>query len=110
MDGARQTGKSALVRQILTQRPDAVERRLDRPEVRSAATDDPSAFLHHDGLMVINEVQRVPELLRSIKDAVDVDPRPQGRRDRTVGRCPSCFSARGRDRPDPEPTGHPLPP
>jgi predicted AAA+ superfamily ATPase len=41
-----------------------------------AARDDPAGFAEHDGLLVIDEVQLAPELLRSIKVAVDTDPTP----------------------------------
>ena len=37
---------------------------------------DPSAFVRHDGLLMIDEIQRVPELLLAIKREVDRDPRP----------------------------------
>lgn len=51
-------------------------RYLDDAATRAAAESDPTRFVRHDGLLVIDEVQRVPELLLSIKDAVDRDPRP----------------------------------
>lgn len=37
---------------------------------------DPDGFVDFPGLMVIDEIQRAPELLLSIKARVDVDPRP----------------------------------
>jgi predicted AAA+ superfamily ATPase len=37
---------------------------------------DPSAFVRHDALLMIDEIQRVPELLLAIKREVDRDPRP----------------------------------
>jgi predicted AAA+ superfamily ATPase len=40
------------------------------------ARDDPAGSVEHDGLLVIDEVQLAPELFRSIKVAVDTDPRP----------------------------------
>jgi predicted AAA+ superfamily ATPase len=49
---------------------------LDDQAVRSAAEADPSAFVRHDGLLMIDEIQRVPELLLAIKREVDRDPRP----------------------------------
>ena len=42
----------------------------------AGSRDDPAGFVEHDGLMVIDEVQLAPELFRSIKVAVDTDPRP----------------------------------
>jgi predicted AAA+ superfamily ATPase len=49
---------------------------LDDPATLRAAADDPTGFVEHDGLMVIDEIQLSPELLRPIKVTVDVDPRP----------------------------------
>jgi predicted AAA+ superfamily ATPase len=44
--------------------------------MREAAKFDPEGFVASEGLMVIDEVQRVPELLLAIKDAVDSEPVP----------------------------------
>jgi len=41
-----------------------------------AAQDDPAGFVEQNGLMVIDEIQLAPELLRAIKVLVDLDPRP----------------------------------
>ncbi|MGD9753041.1 MAG: ATP-binding protein [Acidimicrobiia bacterium] len=76
VNGARQAGKSTLVRRILRSRPGSDERRLDRPLELAAARLDPDAFVRHDGLLAIDEIQRAPELVLSIKDDVDLDPRP----------------------------------
>lgn len=56
--------------------PDAVTRLLDDPATLRAAHDDPAGFVEHDGLLVIDEIQLAAELFRSIKVAVDTDPRP----------------------------------
>jgi predicted AAA+ superfamily ATPase len=53
-----------------------VARFLDDPTTRNAATLDPTRFVRHDGLMLIDEVQRVPDLWLAIKNVVDRDPRP----------------------------------
>lgn len=75
VSGARQSGKSTLVRLLAGDR--AAERRdLDREQDRAAALADPSGFVAFDELMVIDEIQRVPELLLAIKVSVDEDPRP----------------------------------
>ncbi len=75
VNGARQAGKSTLVRAIAAQR--ATEwRDLDIPQDRQAAQEDPVGFVSFDGLTIIDEIQRVPELLLAIKVAVDADPRP----------------------------------
>lgn len=76
LNGARQAGKSTLARVTAKAYPGAVIRLLDDPATLRAARDDPAGFVEHDGLMVIDEVQLAPELFRSIKVAVDTDPRP----------------------------------
>ena len=76
LNGARQAGKSTLARLAAEASPNAVIRLLDDPATLRAARDDPTEFVEHDGLMVIDEVQLAPELFRSIKVAVDTDPRP----------------------------------
>jgi uncharacterized protein len=53
-----------------------VARFLDDPATRAAASADPVRFVRHEGLLLIDEVQRVPELWLAIKNAVDRDPTP----------------------------------
>lgn len=76
LNGARQTGKSTLANIVAQSRTDSLTRYLDDAATRSAAESDPTAFVRHEGLLVIDEVQRVPDLLLAIKHAVDRDPRP----------------------------------
>ena len=76
VNGARQVGKSTLAQLIIQQSSGGRAFYLDDPVVRAAAVADPSGFVSHDGLLLIDEVQRVPELLLSIKREVDRDPRP----------------------------------
>ena len=57
-------------------REDVVIRLLDDPATLRAAKDDPTGFVEHDGLMVIDEIQLAPELLSPIKVDVDLDPKP----------------------------------
>lgn len=76
VSGARQVGKTTLVRRLMRNHKGALERRLDVGIERAAAERDPQAFVRHDGLLVIDEIQRVPELVLAIKAAVDEDPRP----------------------------------
>lgn len=76
VNGARQVGKSTLVNELLDQ-PDAMHSvTLDDTTQRQAALVDPHAFVGRRGLLVIDEVQRVPDLLPAIKAEVDHDRRP----------------------------------
>lgn len=75
VNGARQSGKSTLLRQI-ARGSDAEWRDLDVPQVRQAALTDPTGFVDFSDMMVIDEIQRVPELFLPIKVEVDNDPRP----------------------------------
>jgi uncharacterized protein len=75
--GARQVGKSTLVREIAAEHHPAEVLNLDDQATRQAASGDPTGFVA--GLaepVAIDEVQRVPDLLPAIKDAVDRDPTP----------------------------------
>jgi predicted AAA+ superfamily ATPase len=73
--GARQSGKSTLVAVVAKGR-NAEWRNLDTATTRRAAMADPTGFVDSGELMVIDEIQRVPELLLAIKEQVDTDPRP----------------------------------
>jgi predicted AAA+ superfamily ATPase len=75
VNGARQAGKSTLVRAVAGERT-AEWRNLDLPQERQSALADPVGFVSFDGLMVIDEIQRAPELLLAIKTRVDADPSP----------------------------------
>ena len=75
VNGARQSGKSTLARLVAKGR-DAEWRDLDTALTRQAALEDPDGFVDQPGPMVIDEVQRVPDLLLSIKAQVDSDPTP----------------------------------
>jgi predicted AAA+ superfamily ATPase len=75
VNGARQVGKSTLVRAVAGERA-AEWRNLDLPQDRQSALADPVGFVSFDGLTVIDEIQRAPELLLAIKATVDADPRP----------------------------------
>ncbi|HLL64344.1 MAG TPA: ATP-binding protein [Micromonosporaceae bacterium] len=76
LNGARQVGKSTLAETVLRHRPDGSARFLDDVATRAAAQSDPTAFVRHDGLLFVDEVQRVPDLWLAIKHEVDRDPRP----------------------------------
>ena len=79
VNGARQVGKSTLAELIAARSVGARELYLDDQAVRAAAEADPSAFVRHDGLLMIDEIQRVPELLLAIKREVDRDSGLGGR-------------------------------
>jgi len=76
VNGARQAGKSTLTRLAADERPGTIVRLLDDAATLRAAQDDPAGFVEHNGLMVIDEIQLAPELLRAVKVQVDLDPRP----------------------------------
>jgi predicted AAA+ superfamily ATPase len=75
LDGARQVGKSTLARSGAT--GDRRYLTLDEASVLQAAAADPAGFIAGlDGPVVIDEVQRAPDLFLAIKAAVDRDRRP----------------------------------
>ncbi|WP_328604095.1 ATP-binding protein [Amycolatopsis sp. NBC_00345] len=75
VNGARQAGKSTLAG-LIAGHSSVEVRNLDRPQDLQAAQTDPSGFVDFDHLMVIDEIQRAPELFLAIKATVDADPRP----------------------------------
>jgi hypothetical protein len=78
VNGARQAGKSTLVRKVLKRHEGARWRTLDDGVTLAAARADPTRFVQHDDLLAIDEIQRAPELMLAIKAAVDRDERPGG--------------------------------
>lgn len=77
--GARQTGKSTLV-QALPELAGHLYLSLDEPELRDQARRDPSSLLLRAHDLVLDEVQRAPDLLLAVKRAVDSErPRRTGR-------------------------------
>lgn len=77
IQGSRQVGKSTLARQLVEGR-NAVVVTLDDRRTRDAAVADETAFVEQcpDGILVIDEVQREPELLLAIKASIDRNRRP----------------------------------
>lgn len=76
INGARQAGKTTLARTIASGVSEALVRTLDAPEMLKAAELDPTGFVEHDGLLVLDEIQRAPGLFLPIKATVDRDTRP----------------------------------
>ena len=76
INGARQSGKSTLARMMLEGVPNHMAYYLDDPATRAAADADPAGFVRHDGPVLIDEVQRAPELILTIKHRVDTDDSP----------------------------------
>jgi predicted AAA+ superfamily ATPase len=71
LTGARQTGKTSLVRHLF---PDHEQVSLDLPSEAEQAEKDPSGFLaRHSPPVVVDEVQYAPGLFRHLKVAVDRD-------------------------------------
>lgn len=75
VNGARQCGKSTLAA-VVARDSGAQWRSLDSATWRQAAINDPTEFVAGSSALVIDEVQRVPDLLLAIKESVDADPRP----------------------------------
>lgn len=77
--GARQVGKSTLA-QRLAQKIDrpVLSFTFDDPETQRAAVSDPRGFLqqNEDGVLLIDEAQRVPELVLPLKAEIDRNRRP----------------------------------
>lgn len=77
LDGARQVGKSTLA-QMLSQSRESLALTLDDPGTLAAARHDPRGFVEQAGerTLIIDEVQRMPELTVAVKASVDRDRRP----------------------------------
>lgn len=77
IQGARQVGKSTLSEMIAETRESLVVT-LDDPAAHAFALDDPVGFVQQlpDGLLIVDEIQRAPELVVALKAAVDRDKRP----------------------------------
>lgn len=75
--GPRQSGKSTLVQALADEIEDARYVSLDRGLNLTAARDDPAGFVvDRHRTLVIDEVQRAPDLLLEIKASIDSDRRP----------------------------------
>jgi predicted AAA+ superfamily ATPase len=78
LNGARQTGKSTMARELIC--PEGKPMRyltLDDAPVLAAARNDPPGFIAGlGGPVVLDEVQRAPDLFLAIKAAVDRNRKP----------------------------------
>ena len=74
LTGPRQSGKTTLCRSIFPEHPYVS---LEFPDERVFAMDDPRAFLAQfpEGA-ILDEVQRVPDLLSYLQGIIDKDPAP----------------------------------
>ncbi len=73
LTGPRQSGKSTLCRMIF---PRHTYVSLEAPDVRAFASSDPRGFLSQfDKGVVLDEIQRVPELTSYLQGIIDDDPR-----------------------------------
>lgn len=75
--GPRQVGKTTLARAIAAQHPGALFLDLERPADR-AQLAQPELFLaqHRDRLVVLDEVQMLPDLFTHLRPEIDADRRP----------------------------------
>ena len=71
--GPRQSGKTTLCRRTF---PKMAYVSLETPDVRAVAENDPRAFFQRWPAAVIDEIQRVPDLLSYIQGIVDETDRP----------------------------------
>src|SRR5262245_23543683 len=77
LNGARQTGKSTLVRELAEGERPARYLTFDDATVLAAARHDPAGFVAGlEGPVIIDEVQHVPDIFPALKFAVDRDRRP----------------------------------
>ena len=69
LTGPRQSGKTTLCRKVF---PDMAYVNLERPDVREYAATDPLGFLSaYENGVIIDEIQRVPDLVSYIQSIVD---------------------------------------
>ena len=78
IEGAQQVGKTTLALQLIDGIPGALLLDMEDAKTRAAAREDPVGFVAQavGSLMVIDEIQRVPDLVPAVLAAIDADPRP----------------------------------
>lgn len=80
--GPRQVGKTTLARAIAAESPDCLYLDLENPR-DAARLADPGRYLelHADRLVILDEIQRMPDLFRVLRGQID-ERRRSGRRSR----------------------------
>jgi len=77
INGARQTGKTTLVRGLVEEKMEVRYETLDDVALLAAVKSDPVGFIKQfSEPVIIDEVQRAPEIFLPIKQAVDTQERP----------------------------------
>ena len=77
LTGARQTGKSSLLRHLY---PDADYMTLDRVAIAEEAEMNPALFLNRfSGPVILDEIQYAPSLFRELKTRIDSNRQETGR-------------------------------
>ncbi len=72
--GPRQSGKTTLVKLVF---PDHAYVSLEAPDEREFAVADPRGFLKkYTGGVILDEIQRAPDLLSYIQGIVDAEDKP----------------------------------
>ena len=75
ISGARQCGKTTLAKQMISEK--VIYKTLDDVTLLKAAQDDPQSFVKTTAdTFIIDEIQKAPDLLPSIKLVVDQNNRP----------------------------------
>jgi uncharacterized protein len=75
--GPRQVGKTTLAQVLAAEYPDAVVLDLERESERARLAQPEAFFARHRGrLVVLDEVQAVPEIFAALRPEIDADRRP----------------------------------
>ncbi len=75
--GPRQVGKTTLARMLARERPDAIFLDLERAADRARLAEPELFFARHRGsLVVLDEVQFMPELFTHLRPEIDAERRP----------------------------------
>lgn len=76
LQGARQVGKTTLLREIVEERGGRLVSFDDEATLQLARADPVGFIRHEDSLLAIDEIQHAPELVSALKYVVDRDTRP----------------------------------